>query len=318
MTRIALVGAAEIGASYATARARLPQIEFAAVVEGDPGSARRLADLLGVPVATTSFESLLDDGSASFDAVLIHGSGEARLATAERAATAGKHVLVASPLAESVAAARHLIDVCRSAGVTLMVGQVSRFLPSRRAVKAAVDTGKLGEPGLLRIHAWTATAEQDAKTIAVQHAVDGIDLAHWLFAGRPERVYALGRPGYVQVHLGFPHGGMALIDYATNLPEGDAYSSLSLIGSTGAAYADDHPNRQLLFRGGPAQAINGGEGPLHLIAQLADFVSAIEAKREPTITGDAGMAAVQVAAAAVASLEFRRVLRFSGGSYELA
>ena len=43
---------------------------------------------------------------------------------------------------------------------------------------------------------------------------------------------------------------MALIDCAQTLPQGDGYFSLSLIGSTGAAYADSHHNRQLLYGGG--------------------------------------------------------------------
>ena len=227
-------------------------------------------------------------------------------------------MLVASPLAESVGAAERVIETCRSSDVTLMVGHSQRFVPSRRAVKAALDSGKLGEPGLLRIHCWTALAEEhDAKAITTRQAVDGIDLAHWIFAALPNRVYAVGRPGYAQVHLGFPNGGMALIDYAMNLPDGDGYSSLSVIGSTGAAYADDHHNRNLLFCSGVPRAVDVGEGSSHLITQLAEFVSAIEEDREPSISGNDGKAAVQVAEAAVASLESRRVMRLTGGSYEL-
>jgi predicted dehydrogenase len=170
----------------------------------------------------------------------------------------------------------------------------------------------------LRLHCWeTSSAELDPWIIARRQAVDGIDLAHWIFGRLPNRVYAFGRPGYVQVHLGFPTGGMALIDYATSLPSGGGYSSLSVIGSAGAAYADDHHNRNLLFSGGVPRAIDPGEGPFHLIAQLGEFVSAIEEAREPAITGNDGILAIQVAEAAVASLESHRALRLSGGSYEL-
>jgi predicted dehydrogenase len=111
---------------------------------------------------------------------------------------------------------------------------------------------------------------------------------------------------------------MALIDDAQTLPGGDGYFSLSLIGSTGAAYADDHHNRNLLFRGGDPRAIETGQGSLHLTAQLQEFVAAIEEQREPATTGADGQAALQVAEAAVASLQSRQALRLIGGTYELA
>lgn len=318
MTKLALIGGVEVAASYATAPARIPQVEFTAIVDRDPATARRTAGFLGAVTTVESLDSLLDRNSPAFNAVVIHGADEARVAMIERAAKAGKHVLVASPLAESVEAAERVIKTCRSSGVTLMVGHSQRFMPSHKAVKRALDSGKLGEPGLLRTHCWAGLADEpDATAIAMRQAVDGIDLAHWMFSGLPNRVYAVGRPGYAQVHLGFPNGGMALMDYAMSLPEGDGYSSLSMIGSTGAAYADDHHNRNLLLSGGIARAIDVGEGPFHLIAQLAEFVSAIEEGREPEITGDDGKAALQVAEAAVASLASQRALRLAGGSYEL-
>src|SRR5205085_8908378 len=115
---------------------------------------------------------------------------------------------------------------------------------------------------------------------------DEIDLACWLFGQPPSEVYAAGRPpDYAQLHLGFPGGGMALIDYARTLPPGDAYFSLSLIGSAGAAYADDHHNMQLLFGRGHPRALNTGQGDGRLLAQLQEFVTAVAENREPSATG---------------------------------
>ena len=46
-----------------------------------------------------------------------------------------------------------------------------------------------------------------------------LDLAQWMFRGLPTEIFVLGRvgptdaargPDYVQIHLGFPHGGMAV------------------------------------------------------------------------------------------------------------
>jgi predicted dehydrogenase len=191
-------------------------------------------------------------------------------------------------------------------------------MPSQQEVKSALTDGKLGEPGLLRIHRWAESTDQsNTDDIVMNQTVDGIDLAIWLFDGMPTEVYAISRPSYVQVHLGFADGGMALIDDARTLPSGDGYFSLSLIGSTGAAYADDHHNRNLLFRGGDPNAIDTGQGSLHLTAQLREFIAAIEEQREPVANGTDGQVALQVAEAAVSSLQSRQALRMIGGSYEL-
>jgi hypothetical protein len=68
---------------------------------------------------------------------------------------------------------------------------------------------------------------------------------------------------------------MALIDYSGRLPGGDGYDSLSVIGSAGAAYADDHQNRQLAYQGGCPRAMLTGEGDAHLTTLVQEFVDAL-------------------------------------------
>jgi len=142
----------------------------------------------------------------------------------------------------------------------------------------------------------------------------------------PTEIYAVGRsrpevpsddPGYVQVHLGFPDGGMALIDRWTMRGRQPAYFSLTMIGSNGAAYVDDHHNTQLLYRDDRAVALNAGHGRGHITAQLQEFVDAIEGRREPAITGADGRAATLVAEAVAQSMASGRAARLAGGRYEL-
>src|SRR5262249_25521148 len=102
--------------------------------------------------------------------------------------------------------------------------------------------------------------------------VRDLDLAGWLFGTLPNVVYAVEQAdGGVLAHLGFPGGGMALIDLSV-LPPGDSYHSLSLIGSTGAASAADHQNVQLVYRGGRPQAVRTGEGVKALAALVQEFI----------------------------------------------
>jgi predicted dehydrogenase len=108
---------------------------------------------------------------------------------------------------------------------------------------------------------------------------------------------------------------MALIDCARTLLPGDAYSSVALIGSAGAVYADDHHNMQLLFGGGRPTAIPTRQGDGYLVALLQEFVTALAEKREPSVPGADGLAALQVAEAAAESLATGRALHRAGERY---
>src|SRR5262249_4315717 len=109
-----------------------------------------------------------------------------------------------------------------------------------------------------------------------------LDVTLWLAGRFPERVYAVGQSGdgcYAQLHLGFPGGGMALLDYTDRLPPGDGYQSLSVIASRGAASADDQANVQLLYRGGRPRALPAPERSGLLAAVAQDFVDALRGNR---------------------------------------
>ena len=154
-----------------------------------------------------------------------------------------------------------------------MWGNVFRFLPSVLTVKEGLASGKLGAPGLVRIHHWH---RQDVHSLSAQ-----LDVACWLIDQPVRTLFAQGRLDYAQVHLGFADDRMAVIDCAT-LPKGDEYYSLSAIGSSGAAYADDHHNMQLVFGGGHPQAICTSQGDKAVLAALQEFVNARQSGREPS------------------------------------
>src|SRR5439155_8096691 len=185
-------------------------------------------------------------------------------------------------------------------------------------------------PGLLRIHRWepfeiadcrlqiadfrTESASSDPQFhMSHSHVIDEIDLGNWLFGQLPDAVYAVGRqnPDHLQVHLGFSDGGMALIDSARTLPAGDGYFSLTLIGSAGAAYADDHHNMQLLYRGGRPSALKTGQGEIQALIELQEFVNAVAEDREPAVAGIDWRRAIQVTEAAAESIATGRAARLA-------
>ncbi len=208
---------------------------------------------------------------AAFVAVLADGDGR----TLERLLAAGKHVLVPIDIGLPAAALQGLADQGREAMVRFDIGNPDRYLPSRQLIRQQLDAGKLGEPGLIRIHRWQPASSRAS-------LLWDLDLLSWYFGKAPNLVRAIenARSGSVQVHCGFAGGGMAMIDHLQGPAFGDGYYSLTLIGSTGAAYADDHQNMQVIFRGGTSCAVKADNGILALAALLQDFVDSIVSKRD--------------------------------------
>ena len=133
----------------------------------------------------------------------------------------------------------------------------------------------------------------------------------------PESVWSLqsaANPEYIQFHLGFANDGMAMIDVAASLPSGGDYFSLTMIGGTGAAYADDHHNMNLLYSGGQPNAIRASQGRADLVRQLQEFVDAISEQRAPSVTVADTTRAVEVLDQVLESAKSRQVISGKEGN----
>ena len=337
MVRLALIGCGRNAAVHLAAARQVTGATLTAVADLDPERAAQTAQSTGVTVHARTLDELLATAADTFDAVIVNTPNDSHGPLAERAARAGKHVLAEKPLALTSEAAAATAATCQQAGVRLMVAQTMRFMAAQREVKQSLDAGELGRPGLLRIHRWMPLFLGGWKTwkidptrnggMTVHEGVHEIDLALWMFGGIPTQVYATARttragglelPDYLQMHLGFGDGGMAMIDLAFTMPRGDRYGSLSLIGSLGTAYADDHHNMQLLYRGGRPNAVKTDSDRLAAALQLDEFVRAITDERQPAVTGEDARAALLVAEAVDRSLSAGEAITLVEGRDERA
>jgi predicted dehydrogenase len=214
------------------------------------------------------------------DAVVFLGPVPPQAATIERLLAAGTHVLLAAESCLPADTLEALSAAAQRGGVHLEVVNPDRHLPSRQLIKQQLDQGVLGAVGLVRMHRW-----EPVGTATPASLLCDLDVVLWLTGQSPEIVHAVeaGAGGrFVQVHLGFAGGGMALLDYSDGLPAGAGYRSLSVIGSAGAACADDHHNMQLVYRGGCPQAVRTDEeraGPWAALVQ--EFVDTLHAGLAP-------------------------------------
>jgi predicted dehydrogenase len=228
----------------------------------------------------------------------------------EHCLEAGRHVMLAADAGLTSEVLAKLIAAAERGKARLAVLNPERFLPSRQVIRQQFDAGKLGAPGLVRIHRWNAAAAMGEATLIPTSLLRELDVALWLIGSMPEVVFATGAEQFLQIHLGFATGGMALIDYASGLPAGDGYRSLSLIGSCGAAYADDHQNAQLLFRGGRPRALAVSEENRGWVGVVQHFVDGLNSGREFSAEATHWQHTLAVAEAARKSRETRQAVHW--------
>lgn len=321
MVRIAMIGCGAGARTFVSAAEDLPEVVITAIADPDREKVVLAAKAAATDVHASSLDELLETAGETFDAVIITTAADTHDQTVSRALQAEKHVLVEPPLAIEARQAKRAAELSRSAGVRLMIAQPARFQADHLAVKESLDKGELGRPGLLRIHQWCS-----AKNHNRYAALGAVDLALWIFNDLPTNIYALVRPehaslehaDYTQIHFGFPDGGMGLIDLTQRLPNGDGYNSVNLIGSLGAAHADDHHNMQLLYGGGHAQALLTEPDESIALLELAEFAACIAEKRDPKVCGSDGHAALFVSEAVESSLAASAAVALFEGRYEQA
>lgn len=334
--RLAIIGASGAAEPYRNAAARLRRGSFVAVIDDDEALAQSMAVAIGASLVLPSLGDALAAEEDTFDAIVLRAPLAERAVLVEQAAQAGKSVFVEAPLAVNLTQAERAVEVTREQKVCGMLGGTLRFLPAYRTILSRLAERKLGTPGLLRVHRWSS-AEESGEGLSngelpaggfLERVVGDVDLAIRIFGARPTRVHAIGReprpsasahrrmPAYLQLHFGFPEGAMAVLDFATTLPAGEGYESLHVIGSRGAAYADDHHNTHLLFQGGEPRTRISPQGHLHTVLELQEFVDAIVGKRPPAVDLEDGCVAQHVLEAVLQSLDGGQVLYLEEGIYK--
>jgi len=319
--RLAVIGCPGNTALWRDIALRLRDACFTVVVDNDSALGKSVANAIGASLVVDSLETALKMHSEEFDAVIVSRSLSIRPEITQLAVGARKHLMVDAPVSGLLSEIETVIDACTRKGVCFAIGGTLRLTPTIQVIKGRLASGKLGHPSLLRVHRWRSFTN-DKRPLLAETLFADVDVAVWLFDAKPTEVYALARgggigttPDYVQVHFGFPSGAMALLDFSSTHPEGKGYDSLSLIGSSGAAYADDHNNTHLLFKGGNPEALISDQGKGHLVLEIQGFVDAITGQTDAPVGGKDCLAVHQVLDAIERSLREKRVIHEQKGMY---
>jgi myo-inositol 2-dehydrogenase/D-chiro-inositol 1-dehydrogenase len=141
MVKIAVFGAGRIGRMHAAHAAENPRISLAYVVDPDEEKAAAVAAMTGAAVGDE--ERVLADGSV--DGVVIASSTDSHASLVRRAAEAEKAILCEKPLSLDLAAARSCVEVLNRRATPCMLGFHRRYDPSFRAVRERIRDGTAGE-----------------------------------------------------------------------------------------------------------------------------------------------------------------------------
>ncbi|MBI1776957.1 MAG: Gfo/Idh/MocA family oxidoreductase [Proteobacteria bacterium] len=312
-TRIAVIGLGLAVTPHAKSLMDLAdRVEVVAAVA--PSAERRKGFALRFPFPTADdVDGVLADKSIS--AVMILTPPNTHLNLASRAARAGKHVLLEKPLEITTDRAATLVRTVRAAGVRLGCVLQMRFRPAGRRLIELVDQGALGHlvGASLSVRWWRpqsyydepgrGSMSRDGGGVLITQAIHALDLLLRL-TGEVADVRSL--QGKTAIHrmegedvvaagVRYANGAIGSIDATTaafpGFPE-----RLELVGTKGTAamtggalevYYQDGRRETIEAAGGTG----GGADPMAFAHDahrdlIADFLDAIEEKRDPTVTGE--------------------------------
>ena len=302
MIRVALLGSGYVQEFHARAVHEHPSAELVAVANWREQSATALAERYAIPHVTTDWNEIVE--TTDVDAAIVATPNALHAPQSVALLRAGKHVIVEKPMATSVAECDEMIDVSRASGALLMVAHCWRFRDEVLAMRERVASGELGEVVKTRgygAHAtwgpegWFVDPALAGGGALVDMGVHAIDTARFLLGDpTPSRVCAaIGtRYGTYQVDddgvllITWSNGTNSVVESGWWQPHvGGLEADTEVYGTKGYARIwDPEP---------PSEGYKHDTQPMYS-AQMAEFLDAIAAGRQPRPSGEDGRVVMQV------------------------
>jgi len=316
---IGVLGVGEMGKRHAeNLRHLVPNARLVAVADVAGARARQVADELEVEHSFASLEEMLMH--KDIQSVLIATPDKFHGQAIRAAAAAGKDILCEKPLALTLEDAQAALKEIERGKVRLQVGFMRRYDPAYQAAFKRIEAGEIGTALIFK----SVGRDKDEPPIAAyQSGVNGMvfynstihdfDLARWIMHDEVTDVHAYttvaSRPEVAKyndvvasvVNLKFAHGGIGNVesyvqavygyDVRTEIVGSKGSIFVGSLGQTPVAFLTSHGGNQILadhFLSRFADAY---------LAEVRDFVQTILADKEPRVTGQDGLKALEIAVA---------------------
>ncbi len=300
--RVGLLGAGWVMDYHARAVVAHPGAELVAAANWREPSLAALAERHGIPRTTTDWRELAADPDV--DAAVIGTPNALHAPQAVAFLEAGKHVLVEKPMARNLAEANAMLEAAARSGARLMVAHCWRFHPDVLALRARVAAGELGEVVKTRgygVHAewgpsgWFTDPELAGGGALVDMGVHAIDTTRFVLGDPlPTRVRATVATRYRDdavdddaiVLVSWSNGTNSIIEAGWWQPHlAGLEADTEVYGTGGYARVWDHTDL-------PAGAQHCTQ-PMYS-AQMAEFVEALAAGRQPHPSGQDGRVVMEI------------------------
>jgi predicted dehydrogenase len=141
--RIAVVGAGYWGPNLARNFHNSPDWDLVAICDIDEARAQRVVDMVGGARVVTSLSALLADDDV--DAIAIATPARTHHGITRAALSAGKHVMVEKPLADTGDRGRDMVRAAAERDLVLMADHTYCFTPAAAKIRELVEEDALGD-----------------------------------------------------------------------------------------------------------------------------------------------------------------------------
>jgi len=296
--RVGVIGVGIMGSNHARVFSDLPGVRLVGVVDPDPKRRERVANAIGCRTFS-NIDGLFADG---VDAVTIAAPTHLHQDIALNCIERGLHVMVEKPIASTVEEGRSIIAAARNAGVTLMVGHVERFNPTVEAIKEAIRNEDILSIAITRVGPFPPRMSNVG--VVIDLAVHDIDLIRWftdsdIVEVQPQLSSAVAEREDIAL-LQFRTASGVLAHINTNwltpfkarnvtIATRDKYIMGDLLTRQVTECFGFQPDGSYSMR----HLSVGHAEPLR--AELQSFANAIRNQQEPGVTGEEGVASLEIA-----------------------
>ena len=275
--------------------------------------ARSFSERYGGAGSFGDYESAAADPAV--DAMYFLTPHHLHLEGARLAAGHGKHVLMEKPIGRHPAEARELIEVVRRAGLTLMVAENFRFVPTVLRAKELIAGGAIGDVRLVQVQ-----RELDVFSGAFFASEENFAEDQWRndpekvnLGGLPEKVYAVvpvaeserarrhQEDGMVLTAT-MPDGTLGLIQFSFASPITGYRDNVWVTGSAGMLSFPTFGDSLTLDTPQGTEVIDTGEHRKGMVGIFEEFRDAVAERREPLMSGEEALRDLNVVMAAYESV----------------
>src|ERR1700731_2083154 len=296
--RLGVVGVGVMGYNHARVLAEMPGVRLVGVADPDD----KQADFVSRPLGCAPVPDIRDLLELGVDAVSIAAPTHLHRSIALAAVAKGVHALVEKPIASTVEEGREIIAAARRAGVTLMIGHVERFNPAVQAIKEAIRGEDILSIAIPRVGPFPPRMSNVG--VVIDLAVHDIDLICWFTESaivevQPQLSSAKAeREDIALLQFRTASGVLAHINTNWLTP----FKARTVHVATKRKYViGDLLTRQVTecfgFQPDGSYSMRhlsvGHAEPLR--AELQAFVAAIRDGKEPAVTGEEGVASLEIA-----------------------